>query len=405
MQRRVRADLSQTARNIRRREMKIRRDSRSPEDRFSAVGTVTLPVYSSQQPSTDFCNELLTAASIIESRTAALNQKDVAKALETHPELSREADGGTGVITHTQTAKNSKPEPGGGKATGGDLSVSKEQGLVSVKYPYTAASVAEVAEAGLVSSDVPVPNTQLAVIKQEAGEEEQSSVDQYQVLQAQAQASQAWFSAQISQALSMQALTGLTGLSAAHVSQAFSPAQISEQLLSVQDPPRSSTNQITTPPAAHQSTSTNGNSGSGSLPSQSQASVQHLTQASAYSLPISAPLSDSGLSESTHVDRMSAMAMWRSTCLPDPLPVPPYSLNVLRARDSGNTSSARPRIIRETTQFFLCMKMWWTTQDYERIAEMVLREFPDLKSVVSIDAFLFPRFYKLGHLIHIMNTY
>ena len=80
---------------------------------------------------------------------------------------------------------------------------------------------------------------------------------------------------------------------------------------------------------------------------------------------------------------MSAMAMWRSTCLPDPLPVPPYSENVQRARETNNTASARPRIIRETTQFFLAMKMWWTTQDYDRIAEMVLQQFPDLNNVVS----------------------
>jgi hypothetical protein len=78
------------------------------------------------------------------------------------------------------------------------------------------------------------------------------------------------------------------------------------------------------------------------------------------------------------------MAMWRSTCLPDPLPVPPYSLNVLRARDSGNTASARPRIIRETTQFFLSLKLWWTTQDYERIAELVVQQFPELQDTVRL---------------------
>ena len=115
-------------------------------------------------------------------------------------------------------------------------------------------------------------------------------------------------------------------------------------------------------------------------------SLQQLSQVGGYSLPTaSTPLADSSsLSDSAHVDRMSAMAMWRSTCLPDPLPCPPYSLNVLRARDSGNTASARPRIIRETTQFFLSMKMWWTTQDYERIADLVLRQFPALKTVVSL---------------------
>ena len=379
----MRTDLSQTARNIRRREVMLRRrDSRSPEDRFAAVGTVTMPPHSIQQPSTDFCNELLAAASIIESRTAALHQKDVAKALELHAEVSREMDGSTGVITHTQTVKNaepSRPPVGNGKGLSDSVSVSKEQMSEAAKYPYNYTSVSEVMNQGLEPSEGAVLNSQLAVVKQEVGEEE-SQLDQYQVLQAQAQASQAWFSAQMSQALSMQALTGLS----AQMSQALSVAQISEQLMSSQGPPHSTSTQSSTPPAAHQSGS--GSGGGGCTPSQGQATVslQQLSQVGGYNLPTSTTLSDNNsLADSSHVDRMSAMAMWRSTCLPDPLPNPPYSLNVLRARDSGNTASARPRIIRETTQFFLSMKMWWTTQDYERIAELVLRQFPALKTVVS----------------------
>lgn len=360
-----------------------RRDSHSPEDRFAAVGTVTMP-QSSQQPSTDFCNELLAAASIIESRTAALHQKDVAKALELHAEVSREIDGSTGVITHTQTVKNAEPsrsQVGNGKGLSDSTSVSKEQMSEAAKYPYNYTGASEVMNQGLEPSEGAVLNSQLAVIKQEVGEEE-SQLDQYQVLQAQAQASQAWFSAQMSQALSMQALTGLS----AQMSQALSVAQISEQLMSSQGPSHSTSAQSSTPPAAHQSGSGSGGGG-GSTSSQGQATVslQQLSQVGGYNLPTSTPLSDNNsLADSSHVDRMSAMAMWRSTCLPDPLPTPPYSLNVLRARDSGNTASARPRIIRETTQFFLSMKMWWTTQDYERIAELVLRQFPALKTVVSL---------------------
>ena len=76
------------------------------------------------------------------------------------------------------------------------------------------------------------------------------------------------------------------------------------------------------------------------------------------------------------------MAMWRSTTLPDPLPSPPYSDSVIRARESGNTMSARPKIIRETTQYFLALKLWWTAPDYERIAELVLQNFPALVSLV-----------------------
>ncbi|RUS89909.1 hypothetical protein EGW08_002350, partial [Elysia chlorotica] len=83
-------------------------------------------------------------------------------------------------------------------------------------------------------------------------------------------------------------------------------------------------------------------------------------------------------------DRLSAMAMWRSTTLPDPLPTPHYSDSVTRARESGNTMSARPKIIRETTQFFLALKLWWTAPDYERIAELVLKNFPALVSLQAI---------------------
>ncbi|XP_005104001.1 uncharacterized protein LOC101850267 isoform X3 [Aplysia californica] len=94
--------------------------------------------------------------------------------------------------------------------------------------------------------------------------------------------------------------------------------------------------------------------------------------------------SPAAASSSSNTDRLSAMAMWRSTALPDPLPTPPYSDSVIRARESGNTMSARPKIIRETTQYFLALKLWWTAPDYERIAELVLQNFPALVSLQAI---------------------
>ncbi|KAH9518843.1 hypothetical protein Btru_006385 [Bulinus truncatus] len=94
--------------------------------------------------------------------------------------------------------------------------------------------------------------------------------------------------------------------------------------------------------------------------------------------------SDEVSATQSSTDRLSAMAIWRSTALPDPLPTPPYSDSVIRARESGNTMSARPKIIRETTQFFLALKLWWTAPDYERIAELVLQNFPALVSLQAV---------------------
>lgn len=98
------------------------------------------------------------------------------------------------------------------------------------------------------------------------------------------------------------------------------------------------------------------------------------------------------------------MAMWRSTALPDPLPVPPYTDAVLRAKETGNTTSARPKIIRETTQFFLALKLWWTAPDYERIAELVLHNFPALVSLVRYRSSVL---WKLSncHSIHLPVTF
>ena len=72
----------------------------------------------------------------------------------------------------------------------------------------------------------------------------------------------------------------------------------------------------------------------------------------------------------------------RSTSLPFPLPVPTYSQAVQAARASGNVLAERATIIRETVKFFLSLKYWWTTEDYDRIAELVVNEFPELRDPV-----------------------
>ncbi|XP_076471719.1 uncharacterized protein LOC143301365 [Babylonia areolata] len=412
--RRVRTDLSQTARNIRRREVMLRRrgDSRSPEARFTAVGTVSVPPPpppthgGAQQITTDFCNELLAAASIIESRTAALHQGDVNKAAENHhhhhaQQAARDTSDAiiASVIAHTHTAR--AMEGPGASAENGKETVDGAGKETEVgKYPYSFVG-GEVGGGGGGA----VNSQQLAVIKQEAGEVVGGGGDGGEADHLQ---QQAWLSS-MSQALSMQqALSSLSTLPP-HVSHA-----LSDHLLTTSSSSHTSATTTTLAPPAHQSTggaavAAGSNSGSSS---SSSSSAQHLSQSSGYVLSTPTPsactittstattppvsslsLAEAGLgvsvgvgalSEASPVDRMSAMAMWRSLGLPDPLPVPPYSINVLRARDSGNTASARPRIIRETTQFFLAHKMWWTAPDYERISELVLREFPGLKSVHNI---------------------
>ena len=69
----------------------------------------------------------------------------------------------------------------------------------------------------------------------------------------------------------------------------------------------------------------------------------------------------------------------RSQTMPCPLPVPVFSHPVQAARASGNVLSERSTIIRETVKFFLNFKYWWTSEDYDRIAELVISEFPELR--------------------------
>ncbi|KAK7491426.1 hypothetical protein BaRGS_00017255 [Batillaria attramentaria] len=374
--RRVRTDLSQTARNIRRREVMLkRRDSRSPEERFAAVGTVTSLVSPSvQQPATDFCNELLAAASIIESRTAAMQHTDtVAQKSDSITENCPE----TNVIAHTDTSKavhadvpgkvhansTKKDKSGLNTSRNAPVSISDVSKLI-----YSSVTTGEPREENVEHNGGPTvlvkPSSEMAVVKHEV---EEDDAEQQQALHAQWQT----LSAQMSQALSMQALS-------AQMTQALTAAQISEHLMSSHVSPRPSLGQTSVSPGTQQMTPTTSSAAVTTL------SLQQLSQAQAYGLATTSGAGDDAGNDPSHVDRMSAMAMWRSTCLPDPLPTPPFSLNVLRARDAGNTASARPRIIRETTQFFLAMKMWWTTQDYERIAELVLRHFPALRSVQNI---------------------
>lgn len=59
--------------------------------------------------------------------------------------------------------------------------------------------------------------------------------------------------------------------------------------------------------------------------------------------------------------------------------MPEYSQAVQSARASGNVLSERATIIRETVKFFLVYKYWWTSDDYDRIAELVVNEFPELR--------------------------
>ena len=72
----------------------------------------------------------------------------------------------------------------------------------------------------------------------------------------------------------------------------------------------------------------------------------------------------------------------RSSCLPTPLPVPSYSTKTSQT-SVGDDVSIRSQIIRETAKFFLSMKMWWSSQDYERITDLVVQNFPFLSDKVS----------------------
>ena len=65
--------------------------------------------------------------------------------------------------------------------------------------------------------------------------------------------------------------------------------------------------------------------------------------------------------------------------LPERLPVPPYSEKVMKAKKTGVTKYERPLIIRETVLFFLSIKYWWSSVDYDRISDFVVEYFPDLK--------------------------
>jgi hypothetical protein len=69
----------------------------------------------------------------------------------------------------------------------------------------------------------------------------------------------------------------------------------------------------------------------------------------------------------------------RSQILPFPLPIPEYSHAIQAARTSGNILAERATIIRETVKFFLNYKYWWTSEDYDRIAELVVNHFPELR--------------------------
>ncbi|XP_041365893.1 uncharacterized protein LOC121380922 isoform X2 [Gigantopelta aegis] len=99
------------------------------------------------------------------------------------------------------------------------------------------------------------------------------------------------------------------------------------------------------------------------IPSQSQPSYSPSVD------PTSTNLSE------THFYRSAI----RSSDLPNPLPVPLYSQELLNARECGRTVEYRSMVIRETVKYFLKMKYWWTSEDYDAMAQMVAREFPDLR--------------------------
>ncbi|BFZ05022.1 hypothetical protein BsWGS_08061 [Bradybaena similaris] len=65
--------------------------------------------------------------------------------------------------------------------------------------------------------------------------------------------------------------------------------------------------------------------------------------------------------------------------LPDPLPVPQYSDKVIRAKQLGTVAFDRPTVLRETVQFFLQFKHYWSSHDYDRISNLVIELFPEFK--------------------------
>lgn len=77
-----------------------------------------------------------------------------------------------------------------------------------------------------------------------------------------------------------------------------------------------------------------------------------------------------------------AAALRPDAQLPNPLPVPPYSDKVMKARKMGIVKYERPLVIRETVLFFLSLKYWWSSVDYDRISDFVVDYFPELRDPV-----------------------
>ncbi|CAG5128987.1 unnamed protein product [Candidula unifasciata] len=73
------------------------------------------------------------------------------------------------------------------------------------------------------------------------------------------------------------------------------------------------------------------------------------------------------------------LSMAASEELPDPLPVPQYSDKVIRAKQLGTVAFDRPTVLRETVQFFLQFKHYWSSHDYDRISNLVIELFPEFK--------------------------
>ena len=71
-------------------------------------------------------------------------------------------------------------------------------------------------------------------------------------------------------------------------------------------------------------------------------------------------------------------SLTRQISLPNPLPVPRYSEQLLNPELDYTLKHHRLQIIRETVKYFLLIKYWWSSRDYERIAEMAVTQFPRL---------------------------
>lgn len=54
-------------------------------------------------------------------------------------------------------------------------------------------------------------------------------------------------------------------------------------------------------------------------------------------------------------------------------------LQVLRAKQMGTIAFDRPTVLRETVQFFLQFKHYWSSHDYDRISNLVVELFPEFK--------------------------